>query len=238
MSSEATVVLKPISSRAAEALAAGRAPDVAVAPGYPTEFSAGVGQAARAAGAAGLGPFFIHRLEDDVVVGEIGAAFVADGTVEIGYAIVPSVWGRGHATEAVRAMVELARRDAAIARVVANTPVDRPASGRVVEKAGFVPAGEHVDEHEGQAIRVIRWELPVRDASLNGRSKPGFWATGRWPLSTPSLTSRSPPSRLLSVVSRRSGARAPTSSGSDRMADRAESSRARPSQCRRALASR
>ncbi len=163
MSNDSTVVLKPIGVRAAEALAAGRAPDVPVAPGYPTEFSAGVGQSAGAGG--GLGPFFIHRLEDDVVVGEIGGAFVDDDTIEIGYAIVPSVWGRGHATDAVRALVELARRDDAIARVVANTPLDRPASGRVVEKAGFRPAGEQIDEHEGQAIRVIRWELPVRDAS-------------------------------------------------------------------------
>jgi RimJ/RimL family protein N-acetyltransferase len=162
MAPDSTVVLKPISRRAAEALAAGRAPDVAVAAGYPTEFSAGVGQSAGAG--TGLGPFFIHRVEDDVVVGEIGAAFVEPETVEIGYAIVPSVWGRGHATDAVRAMVALARQDAAIARVVAHTPLDRPASGRVVEKAGFVPAGEVIDEHDGEAIRVIRWELEVRDA--------------------------------------------------------------------------
>jgi RimJ/RimL family protein N-acetyltransferase len=157
-----SVVLKPISRRAAEALAAGRAPDVPVAPGYPTEFSVGVGQHAGAG--AGLGPFFIHRVEDDVVVGELGAAFVEQDTVEIGYAIVESVWGRGHATDAVQALVALARREPAIARVVAHTPLDRPASGRVVEKAGFTPVGEVLDEHEGRAIRVIRWELRLRDA--------------------------------------------------------------------------
>jgi RimJ/RimL family protein N-acetyltransferase len=163
MSAGSTIVLKPISRRAAEALAEGRAPDVAVAPGYPTEFSAGVGQNAGAS--RGLGPFFIHRVADDVVVGEIGAAFVEQNTIEIGYAIVPSVWGRGHATDAVRAMVALARHDAAIARVVAHTPLDRPASGRVVEKAGFTPVGEELDEHEGATIRVIRWELDASDAA-------------------------------------------------------------------------
>ena len=162
MAAGSTVVLKPISRRAAEALAAGRAPDVTVAVGYPTEFSAGVGQ--HAGGSPGLGPFFIHRVVDDVVVGEIGGAFVEQDTIEIGYAIVSSVWGRGHATDAVRALVALARRDAAIARVVAHTPVDRPASGRVVEKAGFVRAGEEVDEHDGEPIRVIRWERDVSDA--------------------------------------------------------------------------
>jgi hypothetical protein len=48
--------------------------------------------------------------------------------------------------------------------VAAHTPLDRPASGRVVERAGFSPVGEVVDEHEGEAIRVIRWELRLRDA--------------------------------------------------------------------------
>jgi RimJ/RimL family protein N-acetyltransferase len=163
MSLESTVVLRPISRRAAEALVAGRVPDVPVAPGYPTEFSAGVGQHAGAG--PGLGPFFIHRAEDDVVVGEIGGAFVEQDTVEIGYAIVESVWGRGHATDAVRALVAMARRNPAIARVRAHTPVDRPASGRVVEKAGFTPVGDVVDDHEGEAMRVIRWELRLSDAS-------------------------------------------------------------------------
>ena len=163
MAAESTIVLKPIRRRAAEALAAGRPPDVPVASGYPTEFSAGVGQHAGAS--PRLGPFFIHRVEDDVVVGEIGAAFVEPETIEIGYAIVPSVWGRGHATDAVRALVALARRQPTIARVVAHTPLDRPASGRVVEKAGFTPVGEVVDEHEDESIRAIRWEIGVRDAS-------------------------------------------------------------------------
>jgi [ribosomal protein S5]-alanine N-acetyltransferase len=156
------VVLKPISARAAEALAAGRPPDIAVERGYPTEFSEGVG---RTAGASkGLGPFFIHRVADDVVVGEIGGAFVEPGTVEIGYAIVESVWGRGHATDAVQALLALAGSDPAISTVVAHTPMDRPASGRVLEKAGFSQAGEVDDEHEGQVLRVIRWEHRVRQA--------------------------------------------------------------------------
>jgi RimJ/RimL family protein N-acetyltransferase len=163
MPPESRIVLKPIGRRAAEALAVGRVPDVPVALGYPTEFSAGIGQNAGAG--SGLGPFFIHRVEDDVVVGELGAAFVEHDTIEIGYAIVESVWGCGHATDAVRALVALARREPAIARVVAHTPLDRPASGRVVEKAGFMPVGEVVDEHEGEAIRVIRWELRLSDAS-------------------------------------------------------------------------
>jgi len=63
-----------------------------VAPDHPTEFSAAVGR--RVGAGSPLGPYFLHRAEDDVVVGEIGGAFVTPGEIELGYAIVPSCWGR------------------------------------------------------------------------------------------------------------------------------------------------
>src|SRR5215471_16740976 len=152
------IVLRRISAAAGEALRAGQIPsDVLVAADYPTEFSAGVGRHAGDNGA--LGPFFLHRAEDDVVVGEIGGGFVAPGVVEIGYAVVRSCWGRGYATEAVRALVERARAVPAVERIIGHTPLDRPASGRVLEKAGFALMGEEEDEHEGTPIRVHRWEL-------------------------------------------------------------------------------
>jgi RimJ/RimL family protein N-acetyltransferase len=153
-----SVVLRPISPAAAARLRAAQRPeDVAVAPDHPTEFSAGV---ARQVGTGSpLGPFFLHREADEVVVGEIGGGFVAPGVVEIGYAIVPSCWGRGYATEAVRALVERAREVSDIERVIAHTPLDRPASGRVLEKAGFRCTGEEDDEHDGVPIRVRAWEL-------------------------------------------------------------------------------
>jgi len=145
------VVLRPISPAAAAALRAARTPDdVRVAPDHPTEFSAGI---ARQVGTSSpLGPFFVHREEDDVVVGEIGGGFVAPGVVEIGYAVVPSCWGRGYATGAVRAVVARARAVSDVERMIAHTPLDRPASGRVLEKAGFTFAGEEDDEHEGTPI--------------------------------------------------------------------------------------
>jgi RimJ/RimL family protein N-acetyltransferase len=157
-----TITLVPINPDDAEALAAGRRPSgVQVADDYPTEFSAGIGQAAgRAPG--GLGPFFLRRSGDDVVVGEIGGALTGPGTLEIGYAVVASCWGRGYATAAVDALIAQARRAEHIAWVVAHTPLDRPASARVLEHNGFAPAGEHQDEHEGVPIPVLRWRLDVR----------------------------------------------------------------------------
>jgi RimJ/RimL family protein N-acetyltransferase len=155
-----TVVLRPISASAAAAVLAGRTPDdVRTAADYPTEFSMGI--AARAGAGSPLGPFFIHRAEDELVVGEIGGGEVQPGVVEIGYAVVRSCWGRGYATDAVRALIVRARALPGVQRVVAHNPIDRPASGRVLEKAGFTLVGETDDEHEGVTLRVQRWELSL-----------------------------------------------------------------------------
>jgi hypothetical protein len=42
--------------------------------------------------------------------------------------------------------------------VIAHAPHDRPASGRVLEKAGFAP-GELLED---DGMRVRRWELALR----------------------------------------------------------------------------
>src|SRR5205085_6568610 len=103
-----TVTLRPISAEAAAAVLSGRRPpDVRLADDYPTEFSQGI---ARQVGRGSpLGPFFVHRSSDDVVIGEIGGGITSPGVAEIGYAIVPSCWGHGHATDAVRLLIAKAR---------------------------------------------------------------------------------------------------------------------------------
>jgi RimJ/RimL family protein N-acetyltransferase len=151
-------MLRPMTRAAAAAILDDRQPpDVDVAPGYPTEFSRGI--AAAAGNGSPLGPYFIDC--DGTVVGEIGGGFVSDDVAEIGYAVVESQWGRGFATAAVALLVERARAVPAVRELVAHTPLDRPASGAVLKKAGFTPAGERDDEHEGEVVRVLRWELRV-----------------------------------------------------------------------------
>src|SRR5215213_3784421 len=156
-----TVELRHMTREAADAILAGERPgDVRVADDYPTEFSAGV---ARAVGTLSFGPFFVHRSKDDVVVGEIGGAFVnEDGTIEIGYAVVESQWNRGYATAAVEALVRKAREATEVRRIVAHTPLERPESGRVLEKAGFSMVREMDDaDQAGNVVRVKEWELAV-----------------------------------------------------------------------------
>ena len=156
------VRLREMSREAADAILAGDPPhDVRVAEGFPTEFSVGVAQCVGAVGQ--FGPFLVHRSDDDVVVGEIGGAFVDErGSIEIGYAIVESQRNRGYATAAVEALVTKARAAPEVRRILAHAPIERPQSGRVLEKAGFSMMREMDDADEtGNVLRVKEWELLV-----------------------------------------------------------------------------
>jgi len=133
-------------------------PGLKVPDDYPTEFSMGIAQAVGNDGQ--VGPFFVRRRDDGVIVGEIGGAFIDPSTVEIGYAVVASQAGRGYATAAVIAFVANAEHHLAGARrIIAHAPLDRPASSRVLSKAGFANRGQVEDEHEGESLAVEEWEL-------------------------------------------------------------------------------
>jgi hypothetical protein len=70
-------------------------------------------------------------------------AFVDDeGTIEIGFAVVQSQWNRGYATAAVAALVTKAREALEVRRIVAHTPLQRPRTGRVLEKVGLAMVRE------------------------------------------------------------------------------------------------
>ncbi|HEX6025980.1 MAG TPA: GNAT family protein [Solirubrobacter sp.] len=156
------ITLREMTREAADAILAGELPGgMRVADDYPTEFSRGVAQFVGAEGQ--IGPFFIHRSDDDVVIGEIGGAFIdQNGTIEIGYAIVESEWNRGYATAAVAALVGKVRDAPGVRRVQAHTPLEHRNSGRVLEKAGFAYVGEGDDtDEDGSVIRTHEWQLMV-----------------------------------------------------------------------------
>jgi RimJ/RimL family protein N-acetyltransferase len=94
---------------------------------------------------SGLDAEFGHRLiierATGLVVGGVGLfGPPVSGRVEIGYGVVPSRRGRGYASEAVRALAGFALSDAV--EVFAGVEPSNVASARVLEKAGFVRAGE------------------------------------------------------------------------------------------------
>ncbi|MFJ3218113.1 GNAT family N-acetyltransferase [Kitasatospora sp. NPDC086801] len=61
----------------------------------------------------------------------------------LSYILRADVWGKGHATEAVRRILALGFGRLGLTEIHAKHHPDNPASGRVLLKAGFVPTGEH-----------------------------------------------------------------------------------------------
>lgn len=83
---------------------------------------------------------FARTEASPVLVGSGGLARRASGRVELGYWIARPHWGRGYATEAARALVDIAAA-LGIAQIDGWHFLDNPASGRVLEKLGFVATG-------------------------------------------------------------------------------------------------
>lgn len=76
------------------------------------------------------------------LIGGIGFGRTQDGSLEFGYWIARAHWGRGYATEAGKAVVEIARQGLRLDRLEAGHFIDNPASGRVLAKLGFRPTGK------------------------------------------------------------------------------------------------
>lgn len=74
------------------------------------------------------------------LVGACGLGRRPSGAVEIGYWIARDDWGRGIATEACTALIDIART-LRLPSLEASHFLDNPASGSVLEKLGFAATG-------------------------------------------------------------------------------------------------
>ncbi|MFE7189275.1 GNAT family N-acetyltransferase [Kitasatospora sp. NPDC057595] len=113
----------------------------------------------------------------------------------ISYILRPDAWGRGYATEGVHKILALAFGRLGLPEVHAKHHPDNPASGRVLLKAGFVPAGEHT----GCPTYVVRPSRTVGGSRLE-LAPPTHRDT---PMSAPSPVTRTS-STAPSTASRRS----------------------------------
>ena len=85
-------------------------------------------------------PRFLIVLRDTAeLVGGIGLH--GEDAPELGYWIARAHWGRGLASEAGRAVMDLADASLRLPRIESCHAVDNPASGRVLAKLGFRPTG-------------------------------------------------------------------------------------------------
>ena len=91
-----------------------------------------------------LPSFLIFERTDGApqLVGSCGLGRRPSGAVELGYWIARPYWGRGFATEACTALIDIART-LGLPRLEGSHFLDNPASARVLEKLGFEPLGHH-----------------------------------------------------------------------------------------------
>jgi RimJ/RimL family protein N-acetyltransferase len=92
---------------------------------------------------------------DDTLIGVCGVDPREDGP-ELGYWLGASYWGRGFATEAVRALIDHAFGDLQHETLQAGARVSNPASRRVLEKCAFQWTGVRLSR-----IRAINSAAPV-----------------------------------------------------------------------------
>jgi RimJ/RimL family protein N-acetyltransferase len=97
----------------------------------------------------------IHKM-DNMLIGTCGFPGPpdTDGVAEIAYGISPAYQRRGYATEAAKALIQFAAKDSRVKTIRAHTLAETNASTRVLQKCGFIRAGEAIDE--GNV--VWRWE--------------------------------------------------------------------------------
>ncbi len=113
-------------------------------------------------------PRFLLTLADTAeVVGTIGIDPDPVGRTEIGYWVARKHWGMGFATEAGRAVLEMARILGHTQMAAAHF-VDNPASGAVLRKIGFEPTGEVRERFSigrGEAAPSVEYALDLTVAA-------------------------------------------------------------------------
>ncbi len=105
------------------------------------------------------------------LVGSCGLGRRPSGSVELGYWVARPFWGRGLATEACAALVEIART-LGFQSLEGSHFLDNSASGRVLEKLGFEPLGivaPRMSCARGEEVpaRLMRLELACADCEAD-----------------------------------------------------------------------
>ena len=132
-----------------------------------------------AANAPGGEIVFLIATRGGTVIGACGLARFGEEAPEIGYWLGVPFWGRGYATEAVRAVIDHAFGDLGYDVLVGGARVSNPASRRVLEKCGFQWTGVGL-----YRIRALASSAPVDRFRLDRRrwaivredGREGSWA--------------------------------------------------------------
>ena len=106
--------------------------------------------------------FYVLVDEDGSVLGRFNLVGISAGTAELGYRVAERVAGRGVATAAVRELCLLAAAQHGLRTIRAAASLGNVASGKVLTRAGFVPAGPADPAHiGGKAGTWYQLDLPA-----------------------------------------------------------------------------
>ena len=111
---------------------------------------------------------FLIALRNGAVIGACGFTQVDRHPPEIGYWLGVKFWGKGYATEAVRAVIDDVFTDLDCEALQSAARVTNPASRRVLEKCGFQWTGAGL-----LRIRAIASSAPIDRFRLDR----GLWAS-------------------------------------------------------------
>jgi len=87
-----------------------------------------------------VGPLLVFDRDSGALLGGSGLVMETLDRAATGYVFARDAWGKGYATESLRAMIALAA-EFKISRLYALCHVDHTASSRVLEKCGFQREG-------------------------------------------------------------------------------------------------
>jgi len=111
----------------------------------------------------GYGMFALESLGTGAIVGFIGIVHPGDQPEpEVKYAFARQHWGKGLATEAVRALVTHGARAYGLRRIIATTAPENLASHRVLLKSGFEKSEVRAND-DGTFTWVFSWTAGDQD---------------------------------------------------------------------------
>jgi RimJ/RimL family protein N-acetyltransferase len=117
-----------------------------------------------AANRTGSETVFVVTLRDGAIIGACGYITAAREAPEVGYWLGMKFWGKGYATEAVRALIDHAFTDLDCEALQSAARVTNPASRRVLEMCGFQWTGAGL-----LRIRALNSSAPIDRFRLDRR---------------------------------------------------------------------
>lgn len=85
----------------------------------------------------GLPCFIILDKNTNEFIGRCGFGPIETGEVEVGYLIARKFWGKGYASEALKALLNWSKKNISADDIIAFAPLKHTASHRVMEKCGM-----------------------------------------------------------------------------------------------------